>query len=169
MRFLLIFSLFFVILWSSNPTACMPESKPDSQLSCDAILSGLQNKSGDELHQFLIHLDRDLDKSALPDTEIDSIVQALVEIRAKDPFSRYVESKIEAIAADLECLGTRMVAVLLKQCRARIEETPAWSEELLGWTKKLLLLLPWPEAGQAMVSLSEEFTDRNDGESNIQK
>jgi hypothetical protein len=93
MRSTLVLSLVAAILVLSNTIECLAIDRSDSQHSYEAILSGLQHKSGEDLHEFLISLDRDLDNAALSDAQIDSIIKELRRIEANDRFSQYVEFK----------------------------------------------------------------------------
>jgi len=61
---------------------------------------------------------------------------------------------VHGLVADLKQLGKRVIPVLIDQCHARVDEFPAWDEELRPWTRELLLGLDWEEARAAAEKLA---------------
>ena len=64
-----------------------------TNLTVEAILKGLTEKQGEDLHGFITFLRERFDKSYLTDQEIDQIVKRLLIIQTSDPYQKMVETK----------------------------------------------------------------------------
>jgi hypothetical protein len=64
-----------------------------TNLTAEAILKGLTEEQGEDLHGFITFLGERFDKSYLTDQEIDQIVERLLIIQTSDPYQKVVEGK----------------------------------------------------------------------------
>jgi HEAT repeats len=69
------------------------QSQYGANLTAEAILRGLNERHGEDLHGFIIFLRSKFDKSSLSNKEIDRIVKRLLAIQESDPYHKVVESK----------------------------------------------------------------------------
>lgn len=67
--------------------------KYQTSLTAEAILKGLTEKQGEDLHGLINFLDSTFDRSSLTDKEIDQIVNRLLAIQESDPYQKMVKAK----------------------------------------------------------------------------
>ncbi|MBI3987627.1 MAG: HEAT repeat domain-containing protein [Lentisphaerae bacterium] len=76
-----------------STTDAWGQKENSTPLSFEAILQGLNSKQGEELKEFIVHLDYAYDKSLLTDSENDRIIERLLAIQNTDPYREILAVK----------------------------------------------------------------------------